>query len=570
MRAACRVLVAVAGFACLPFLAAQQPTNAQAAQLARFAEFLKINFTNFPPVTFVAPTNKSEAVRQLLVSKKHVVGPFEDLYWSGFRFTLPAWLDGDFECLFVRVHQGNDPFRWANYKRYLISEDGEWPTNVEVAHKVLGEIPGWKEAYPKSDNAYILKAKLEHLRPGKAYLCWWAHTQPAPPDIVFTIGINSERGRSAYGSNTYLAAKQTLAENPVEFQGAAAFLKQNFSNFPLVTFRPPTNRNETPVQRFNVGENMVGPFNEGVGYTGVRFTMPEWMDGDLRWIFFHLNPPGASRQRVGVGWSLVNQSGEAIPLSPLRLDPNDDLEFWQRYPTTRRVYSFSVPRSAFKPGQGCAIALTHFGSFTPDVGFALTIDSERGQKEYGTLNYISGREGIPGAIADSSTVFLLRNFTRFPLIKLQPATNDTETAFQRLLVTDHTIGEFRGDYYTGVRFTVPEWVDGHLEFAFAHFYQPEDLPRRFGIKWGGVTERGKTMSIRKTDRIFVNDLPETAARFPNNEKVYSGIVTRENLTPGETCVFWWAHTKDVVPDIAFAFTILSERGRKEFGAITWR
>ena len=73
--------------------------------------------------------------------------------------------------------------------------------------------------------------------------------------------------------------------------------------------------------------------------------------------------------------------------------------------------------------------------------------------------------------------------------------------------------------------------------------------------------------MKNNENLSLIDLPELAARFPNSDKVYSSIVPVESLIPGETYVLWWSHTKATVPDIAFALSVLSERGRKEFGTI---
>ena len=67
---------------------------------------------------------------------------------------------------------------------------------------------------------------------------------------------------------------------------------------------------------------------------------------------------------------------------------------------------------------------------------------------------------------------------------------------------------------------------------------------------------------------------ESQAGFPNTEKGYTGAVRREKFVPGKTYVFWqahwWGQNQSAVPDLALAFTIVSERGRREFGEITWR
>ena len=157
------------------------------------------------------------------------------------------------------------------------------------------------------------------------------------------------------------------------------------------------------------------------------------------------------------------------------------------------------------------------------------------------------------------------------MVLFLPPTNKTETAFQIFRANDHVIGEFEGYHYCGVRFTLPKWMDGDFEYAFVHMYRsPRELRQRPAYLWKVTAERGLDPVVENPDRVFFQDFPETQARFPYTEKGYTGSVKRKFLRPGQTYVFWWGSTKAVVSDMALAFTIVSERGRKEFGEITWR
>ena len=107
-------------------------------------------------------------------------------------------------------------------------------------------------------------------------------------------------------------------------------------------------------------------------------------------------------------------------------------------------------------------------------------------------------------------------------------------------------------------------------FAFLHLNRPRDLPRRFGLSWGITPERGEMRGLSNTDRLLLQGFPGLTKRFPNTEKAYTGTVPHEQFKPGESYVFWWAHTQETVPDLAVAITIDSDRGREEFGSIVWR
>jgi hypothetical protein len=228
----------------------------------------------------------------------------------------------------------------------------------------------------------------------------------------------------------------------------------------------------------------------------------------------------------------------------------------------------SVPRAHLKPGRNYAIYFAHIDPVVPDLGFALTIDSDRGREEFGSLDFISGPTWIDSKTrVSASTAFLQPKSTQFPAVGFKAPTNANEAVFQRLAVNQHIVGEREGVYYTGVRFTVPRWLDGPLELAFLHLYQPEDLPRRFGFSWNVIAQQGAGGTVNNNDDVRLTDLPEWRARFPNSDKIHSSIVPRENLKPGDSYILWWSHTQPAVPDISFALSILSERGRQEFGAI---
>jgi hypothetical protein len=361
------------------------------------------------------------------------------------------------------------------------------------------------------------------------------------------------------------------------------FLLINFTNFARVSFLPPTNKTETVVQTFKVSDLKVNDHAIGaqgaMAYAGVRFTLPDWLDGDLKLNFFHFNPEAQRRRHVGMASGMFAERGKGLPYQLLRIDPDNTQAFWQRYPSTYRVYALTAAHTNLQAGQSYGLYIVHFEPPPPDLAFALTIDSERGRKEFGSVSYISGPTGISSMLqvpprivqVPPHTAFVQQNWTNFPMVLFLPPTNKTETAFQIFRANDHVIGEFEGNHYYGVRFTLPKWMDGDLEFAFVHMYRsPRELRQRPAYSWHVTAERGLDPTLDNTDRVFFQDLPETQARFPYTEKGYTGSVKREFLRPGQTYVFWWSSTKPVVPDMALAFSIISERGRKEFGEITWR
>ena len=353
-----------------------------------------------------------------------------------------------------------------------------------------------------------------------------------------------------------------------------AFLLEHFTNFSRVTFLPPTNGTQTVIQYFKVNERVIGTF-QGLTHAGVQFTLPEWCDGNLRWIFFHMDPDSRNREGAEAAWGLFPERGNRVPAVLKRLDPDGSVSFWKNYPNTARVYANTVARTNLQPGARYGLYFVHYDRTPPYIGFALTIDSERGRREFGSLDFIRGREGASRAFAVSPvTAFIQQNWTNFPSLSFQAPTNQVEAAFQRVLVDDHLFCEADDRFYSGVRFTVPSWLDGDIAFALVHLYASKnDLRRRPGYSWGVTAERGEMPALLKLDRIPFADFPAAQAKFPNSEKAYATTVQRRFLLPGATYVFWqahWGQTDGVVPDVAFTITVDSARGRKEFGEIVWR
>jgi hypothetical protein len=179
------------------------------------------------------------------------------------------------------------------------------------------------------------------------------------------------------------------------------------------------------------------------------------------------------------------------------------------------------------------------------------------------------------AQSPSSTRFIQQQQTNFPALSFLKPTNGNETLFQRVKAGSHVAGPFKGKYYSGVRFTVPAWMDGDFEFALVHLYRnAQELRLRPGYSWGVAPEKGQFYGLGEIERVVFEDLPETQARYPFTEKAYTAGAKLRHFVPGKTYVLWQSHywngNEGVLPDFALAMTIVSERGRREFGEITWR
>ena len=183
---------------------------------------------------------------------------------------------------------------------------------------------------------------------------------------------------------------------------------------------------------------------------------------------------------------------------------------------------------------------------------------------------------FPAQPADTGTeltarqVFLQGSFQKFQSLTFKPATND-ETIIQRLKVNEHMVGQFQGRRYTGFRFTVPEWINGDLEWMYFHLTNEANKNRRVRAMWFIAPEHGEMTGF--TDYRFspLNAYPLLKQRFPNSREAYTQTLARGQLQPGQNyMIYFWYLDASAVPDIAVALTLRSERGHREFGALPLR
>src|ERR1051325_11131236 len=69
-------------------------------------EFFQQNFSKFVPVHFQKDTN-ADAVMQFLPVSTNLF-EYGGAYYCGFRCTVPQWLDGDFEWLYLLAKTGTN------------------------------------------------------------------------------------------------------------------------------------------------------------------------------------------------------------------------------------------------------------------------------------------------------------------------------------------------------------------------------------------------------------------------------------------------------------------------------
>ena len=131
------------------------------------------------------------------------------------------------------------------------------------------------------------------------------------------------------------------------------FLQSHFTEFPVITFKPATN-SEAVLQRFRINQYIVGKIKLE-RYTGFRFTVPEWIDGDFEWMFIYLTKTDTDpRQRVY--WGIVPERGEVENFRSYELKPLTDYPLLkERFPDSSEVFRQPLSHRSLQPGKSYAI-----------------------------------------------------------------------------------------------------------------------------------------------------------------------------------------------------------------------
>jgi hypothetical protein len=136
---------------------------------------------------------------------------------------------------------------------------------------------------------------------------------------------------------------------------------------------------------------------------------------------------------------------------------------------------------------------------------------------------------------------------------------------QRLSVKD-MLFESESNYYCGIKFTVPPWLDGDLEFMYASANNEAEKdftaePMESNI----ISETDDTAAFHDFEVENLADCPQFQQQLPYTKKTLIGHLDMNNLNPGKTYGIWFGFNETNFPDIAFAITIESQRRSTEFG-----
>jgi hypothetical protein len=162
------------------------------------------------------------------------------------------------------------------------------------------------------------------------------------------------------------------------------FLQQNFSRFPTAQFMKDQN-SEAAIHILPVKESIFE--YEGWCFCGFKFSVPVWLDGDFKWMFL-LAKSETNQSFVvkRITWYIIPETGRSEGFTNgWRGFVDDYPDIKALFPYTAGINVQSLPQNRLKPGSNYAIWFRFEERDMPDIAFSMTIQSERGAKEFGFL-----------------------------------------------------------------------------------------------------------------------------------------------------------------------------------------
>ncbi len=163
-----------------------------------------------------------------------------------------------------------------------------------------------------------------------------------------------------------------------------AFLQTHFAKFVPVQFQKGTNL-EASVQILKAKEN---DFEfQGRYYCGFRFSTPSWLDGDFAWAFLLANTE-EQKNFIGSGleWYIIQEKGSSRGFEDYSTKPLARYPILQaRFKNTHEITIQHCDLGNLNPDKTYAIWFSFKERDIPNVAFVMTIRSERGEAEFGTL-----------------------------------------------------------------------------------------------------------------------------------------------------------------------------------------
>jgi len=165
--------------------------------------------------------------------------------------------------------------------------------------------------------------------------------------------------------------------------------------------------------------------------------------------------------------------------------------------------------------------------------------------------------------------FLQKNFARFVPVQLQKGTNGA--ALIQPLQVRQNMFRYGNRYYCGVRFTVPDWIDGDVECVnvLAKTEAQKDFTARH-FEPLIIPQAGKLSGFTDPTLHSLDEFPPLKRLFPYTGMCVVQDFDRGGFQPGKSYAFLIRFDDTDLPDLGIAITIDSERGKGELGALPLR
>ena len=166
--------------------------------LERRDDFLQKNFSRFIPVKLERGADGAATLQHLATMGNQFA--YGDSYFCGFRFTLPAWFDGDLEWLFaLDKTAAQKDWTYQGLSWFVLPESGRMDGICDYHNFLLENYPQLQRQLPYTQSMFINDWDQDQFTAGKTYAVWFCTDQPVLPDLAFALTIHSARGTNEIG-----------------------------------------------------------------------------------------------------------------------------------------------------------------------------------------------------------------------------------------------------------------------------------------------------------------------------------------------------------------------------------
>ena len=169
------------------------------APLGDFQEkFLRGQLAQLVPFQFQKDSNGAAVFQHLHVRENMVER--DGMNYSGFKFTIPAWADGNLKLIYIMAKTEAEKDFGAYMVSQIVSENGPSAGSYGYLRESLTNYPQLQSQFLYTKNLTTQTFDVKRLEPGKTYAIWFEFNDKNMPDIAFAMTVNSPRGTNELGT----------------------------------------------------------------------------------------------------------------------------------------------------------------------------------------------------------------------------------------------------------------------------------------------------------------------------------------------------------------------------------